>query len=110
MIAKWSVMMSRLKRRKEENYKGAWEFPGGKIEANESHQEALKRELKEELGISCEIGPHFHSVLFKYEKSKQLNLHCYIINSFSDNKFIVLIEHPRLLIEIKDIKLISIIE
>lgn len=72
-----------LCQRKEEKHKGAWEFPGGKVEAHESHQDALKRELKEELGISCEIGPHFQSVLFKYEKNKQLNLHCYIINSFS---------------------------
>ena len=34
-----------------------WEFPGGKIEEAESHQEALKREIKEELNLSIEPGP-----------------------------------------------------
>lgn len=40
---------------------GSWEFPGGKVEANENQPQALARELLEELAISADIGEYIAS-------------------------------------------------
>jgi 8-oxo-dGTP diphosphatase len=52
---------------------GHWEFPGGKVHPHETHSEALRRELFEELDIVGEVGELVHSVSHTYpEKAVEL--------------------------------------
>ncbi len=53
-------------RKHNARYPWKWEFPGGKIDANEAPENALKRELREELSINAAIGKEFHRQEWTY--------------------------------------------
>ncbi|MCR1873622.1 (deoxy)nucleoside triphosphate pyrophosphohydrolase [Mammaliicoccus lentus] len=69
---------------------GYWEFPGGKIEINETAELALKREIKEELNANCNIKKFLGTTMYEYEFGRVI-LNVYLCN-LEEGKF-NLIEH-----------------
>ena len=55
---------------------GLWEFPGGKKESNESLEDCLKREIREELNIEIKVGKRFIQVPHAYSHFR-ITLHCF---------------------------------
>ncbi|MGI4757549.1 MAG: (deoxy)nucleoside triphosphate pyrophosphohydrolase [Janthinobacterium lividum] len=59
-----------------------WEFPGGKIEEGESPEEALRRELNEELGIHAEIGAALVRIRHNYRNGGAVDLQFFTVRHF----------------------------
>ena len=81
-----------------------WEFPGGKIESNESEIDCIKREIKEELDIKIEVGERLTPSIYKYEDFS-IELIPYISTYLNGN--LTLKEHKQFLLltknELKDL-------
>jgi 8-oxo-dGTP diphosphatase len=59
-----------------------WEFPGGKVEDGETSQQALARELDEELGITARIGRQVARVCHKYRNGGAIDLQFFLVDEF----------------------------
>lgn len=60
-----------------------WEFPGGKIEQGESPQQALARELHEELGIEATVGPKVVHIRHNYRHGGAVDLQFFAVREFA---------------------------
>ena len=72
-------------------YRGFWEFPGGKIEEGETPKEAVVREIKEELNADIEVGEMLTQIEFDYPDF-HLSMSCFLA-VLKEGSSITLLEH-----------------
>jgi 8-oxo-dGTP diphosphatase len=73
IIKEKSVLIAQ---RQKGDFSGMWEFPGGKIESNETPEQALRREILEELNLPIMVDEYLATVEYDYPKF-HLVMHCY---------------------------------
>lgn len=72
------------------DFKDGWEFPGGKVEPGETPQDALKREILEELATEIEVGDYIDTIEYDYP-TFHLSMDCYLCSVISGK--LELLEH-----------------
>ena len=71
-------------------FEGGWEFPGGKVEPGETPEQAIVREIREELATEIAVDSYFETVEYDYEKF-HLSMDCYVCHVVSGK--LELLEH-----------------
>lgn len=71
-------------------FKGQWEFPGGKVEEGEAPEDAIIREIHEELNTEIAIDEYLHTVEYDYP-AFHLSMRCYLCHVVEGD--LVLVEH-----------------
>lgn len=85
-----------ITKRQGGEFDGLWEFPGGKIEKDETHREALEREICEELSLGIHVEEYLMTLQHRYD-TFHLTMHLYwssiksgqlMLNEHSDAKWV----------------------